>query len=68
MTAAKPAWEAIAQARMIADNIHKDLADAASSFYTEREQKEKFLRDAVARIPALQDRIDRALKELAQHG
>jgi len=58
----KPAWEPISQARMIADNIHKDLADADRA--TEPWARLHHVEVAQDRINGLKARLDTAAKEL----
>lgn len=62
MPAAKPAWEPIQQARMIADNIHKDLADADRE--TDPAARLRALECAQDRVAGLTERMTRAAKEL----
>ena len=61
---AKPAWEPISQARMIAENISCDLQDATHSVTLE--QRVRHTRAAMDRYKSLGERLERALRELAQ--
>lgn len=58
----KPAWEPIAQARMIADCIHQDLADADRA--SSRDRRLDWVVAAKARYVALGERLTAAEKEL----